>query len=173
MSFHALKLAAALLALSLAPALAHAQPGALDRTFGSGGVVTTTIGASASAQALVLQPDGMLVAAGWTSDGTNATIALVRYQANGTIDGGFGVGGFVLTSVGTTSRANALVRQPDGALVVAGTTGTGSGADFVVARYDASGVLDPSFGTGGIVVTAISAAGDGANALARQPDGML
>src|SRR5207247_1856248 len=46
-----------------------------DGTFGTGGKVTTSLGSNDLANALVLQPDGKLVAAGYTYN----AFALVRY----------------------------------------------------------------------------------------------
>src|SRR5439155_15066587 len=45
--------------------------------------------------------------------------------------------------------------------------------DFVVVRYNATGTLDTSFGTGGKVITAVGTGDDVAFALALQPDGNL
>jgi uncharacterized delta-60 repeat protein len=66
--------------------------------------------------------------------------------------------------------AGVLVLQPDGKLVVAGD-GSAAQGEFVLARYNADGTLDPNFGQSGIVTIAIP--GDGAYSLVRQPDGKL
>src|SRR5262249_36878452 len=66
--------------------------GSLDSSFGTGGVVTTDLGGQDFARALVLQPDGKLVAAGF-STGSPGQLALVRYLPNGHLDGSFGNGG--------------------------------------------------------------------------------
>ena len=96
--------------------------GSLDSTFGTGGKVTTPIGASSDeAHALILQPDGKLVAAGYTSNGSTYDFALVRYTSAGSLDSTFGTGGKVTTPIGTSNdQAYALVLQPDGRLVAAG-----------------------------------------------------
>jgi hypothetical protein len=58
--------------------------------------------------------------------------------------------------------------------VAAGATDFyGRNARFALARYDSSGVLDPSFGGDGKVVTNISTRRDGAYGLAIQSDGNL
>ncbi|MEA2842455.1 MAG: hypothetical protein QOJ69_126, partial [Actinomycetota bacterium] len=49
--------------------------------------------------------------------------------------------------------------------LVVGTVGDGADADVALARYDARGALDPTFGNGGIVVSDVSGAADGANAV--------
>ncbi len=164
---------------------ANAAPGALDPSFGSGGKVTTTgspVVYLNKAFALVRQPDGKLVAAGYSSTlSSRLDFALVRYNANGSIDTTFGPNhtGIVRTSIGRGDDiANALVRQPDGKLVAAGvTTSPADGTTRVVlVRYNRNGSRDRSFGAAqtGIVTTSIGPRGqDAANALVLQPDGKL
>ena len=84
--------------------------GSLDTTFGNGGIVTTAIGTTDdTAQAVVIQPDGKIVAAGnsdaSTSDSPAHRFALVRYNSNGTLDPTFGTGGIVTTTIGTDARS--------------------------------------------------------------------
>ena len=55
----------------------------------------------------------------------------------------------VTTSFGPFDEARALVAEPDGRLVVAGSSFTGEDFEFALARYLADGSLDPSFGDGG------------------------
>jgi uncharacterized delta-60 repeat protein len=169
-----LLLAACLLAVLLIPA-AQATPGALDPSFGTGGKVTTTLGLTdAEAYDLARQPDGKLLAAGASSNGSNDDFALARYNPNGSLDTSFGSGGKVATAFGPSQDgANAIVSQPDGKLVAAGYSLNGANYDFALARYNADGSLDTSFGSGGKVTTAIGSGNDSAFALALQPDGKL
>ena len=155
--------------------------GTLDAGFGTGGTVTTAFGGFFNeADALVIQGDGKLVAAGSnlaSPEGSlHSTFALARYDSNGTLDGGFGSGGKVTTDFGGQfSDAAALVAQADGRLVAAGSADTspdGPGV-FALARYRTDGTLDPTFGTGGKVATEFAAGSAGANALALQANGRL
>jgi uncharacterized delta-60 repeat protein len=171
------KLVAAGSAGAAAFALARYDPdGTLDPSFGSGGIVTTAFGGFFNeANALVVQTDGSLVAAGQNFEATGE-FALARYRADGTLDRGFGAGGKVSTGFAGGGTATGLVAQSDGRLVAAGTAdpGTGSGPDFTLVRYRPNGSLDPAFGTRGKVTTDFGANGiDRANALALQPDGKL
>jgi uncharacterized delta-60 repeat protein len=147
--------------------------GTLDTSFGVDGKVTTDIsGFRDEANALVLQPDGKLVAAGRCGVFPNDAFCLARYNDDGSLDTSFGVGGKVTTAIsGGSDGANALVVQSDGKLVAAGSCG----ADFCLARYHDDGSLDlAGFGFGtGTVTTTISGAGDTAWALILQPDGKL
>ena len=150
--------------------------GTLDSGFGSGGVVTTAISPGYdSANALAVLPSGKLVAAGYSWNGSDYEVALARYSADGALDASFGTGGKTTTAIGTgSSSAEALAVQADGSLVVAGSTNdTGGLQHFALARYSPNGILDPSFGSGGKVKTAVSSEFDGAYALALQPDGKL
>jgi uncharacterized delta-60 repeat protein len=159
-------------------ALARYSPdGTLDPSFGSGGIVTTDIaGTSDNAYALVRQADGKLVAAGSTDNiETGSDFALARYNPDGTLDPGFGVGGTVTTDIASNiNEARALVRQADGKLVAAGfAVGLTGTFDFALARYNPDGTLDAGFGTGGAVTTDIAGGDDFAHALAVQADGKL
>ena len=153
--------------------LGHGAPGDLDLTFGSGGIAIT-FGPSDRANALIQQPDGKLVVAGDSSgDGINH-ILLVRYHPHGSVDAAFGPGGKVTTTIGSGSRANALIQQPDSKLVVAGVSIplTGGSSDVLLVRYLPNGQQDATFGAGGVVTTDFGAS-EGATALALQPDGKL
>ncbi len=138
--------------------------GNLDTSFGSDGKVTTNFGANGAGKALVLQPDGFIVVAGYS----NGDFALARYLADGSLDPSFGTGGSVTTDFGSDDEGKSVALQPDGRIVVAGY----SNGNFALARYLADGSLDPSFGNGGIVTTDFGA-GDVGQSVTLQPDGRI
>jgi uncharacterized delta-60 repeat protein len=146
--------------------------GALDTTFGAAGRATTAVGVNSSAAALALLPDGKFVVAGYSYNGPTYDFAVARYTAGGLLDNTFGSGGKVLTDFGgTTDLASAVAVQPDGKIVVAGQKSVdGSGFDIVLARYTPAGALDPTFGSGGKVVTDFGG-DESITGLALQPDG--
>lgn len=148
-------------------------PGPLDPTFGVGGVVTTMIGSAFGetyAESAALQPDGKIVVAGVSGSFSDANFALARYNGDGSLDPGFGVGGIVTTAISSAvDRAKAVAIQDDGKIVVAGYS-TGR---VVVARYTVTGTLDAGFGAGGLVTTVISDGQDSARDVAIQPDGKI
>lgn len=157
--------------------------GALDPTFGDGGTVITAITDNdydaSEAYALLLQPDGKLVAAGTAVDFTahHKSFALARYNPDGSLDATFGDGGRVLT-VATVANDNqaddeiaAIAIQPDGKIVAVGKAGSFP-PDFAVLRYNADGSLDSTFGDGGRVISNLNYE-DEARAVAIQPDGKI
>ncbi|MGO8714932.1 MAG: delta-60 repeat domain-containing protein [Smithella sp.] len=149
--------------------------GSLDTTFGTGGIVTTPIGSyDAYAYALGIQSDGRILAAGYSSNGSNYDFALVRYNTNGSLDTTFGTGGTVTTPIGSGNAiANALGIQSDGNIVATGSSYNGSNYDITLVRYKTNGSLDTTFGTGGIVTTPIGSYDAYAYALAIQSDGRI
>ena len=156
-------------------ALARYNPdGSLDTNFNGTGKVTTPIGSSDDyADALVLQPDGKLVAAGGSSNGPNDHFALARYNPDGSLDTNFKGTGKVTTVVGADDWVNALVLQPDGKLVAAGVSYQGSNSNFALARYNPDGSLDTTFHGTGMVTTPIGSGNAFLYALVLQPDGKL
>jgi uncharacterized delta-60 repeat protein len=133
--------------------------GALDPSFGTQGRVTTDFGSGrvGGAQALTLQPDGKIVVAGSPTDASGQIdIALLRYRSNGSLDPTFGSQGIVRTHIGSgrNDAAQALTLQPDGKIVVAGSSADASGqVDIALLRYRSNGSLDPTFGSQGTVRT--------------------
>jgi len=149
--------------------------GTLDGGFGTGGKVTTSIGSHNDAgYGVAIQSDGKIVVVGATSNGTNNDIAVVRYNSNGTLDGGFGTGGIVTTAVGSSDNpGNGVAIQSDGKIVVVGYAHIGLTDDFMIVRYTDVGALDAGFGASGIVTTPIGSVGDVANSVAIQADGKI
>jgi uncharacterized delta-60 repeat protein len=153
----------------------YTAAGTLDNTFGSSGIVTTPIGPGRDiARAVAVQADGRIVVAGHADNGSDNDFALVRYGAFGALDSTFGAGGVTTTPVGSYfDSAYGVAIQPDGKIVATGSTWYGSDRDFALVRYAASGVLDSTFGNGGVVTTPIGRSFDGALDVAIQPDGKI
>ncbi|MEZ5494678.1 MAG: delta-60 repeat domain-containing protein [Pseudomonadales bacterium] len=141
---HTLVLLAALLGTSSL----HAAPGDLDLSFGGGTAkVTTAIGTGGDfGYSVIQQADGKLVVAGSSWNGSNADVALVRYNADGSLDTGFGGGtGKVTTAIGGSDDVGySVIQQADGKLVVAVISYNGSSYDFALVRYNADGSLMPA-----------------------------
>ncbi len=151
--------------------------GSLDRSFGIGGKVVTSLGAAYS---VAIQPDGRIVAAGisWNDSPTNnEEFALARYNIDGSLDTSFGTDGIVRTQIRSkNSNAYAVFIQPDGRIIAVGQgigSLTGFAKQFAVIRFNHDGTLDTSFGTGGSVTTAIGTRSDEAFSVAVQSDGRI
>jgi uncharacterized delta-60 repeat protein len=124
---------------------------------------------------LLVQPDGKLLVAGYAGGTGNTDMLVMRLNGDGSPDAAFGTGGITRTPVGTGEDiANAMVLQPDGRIVIAGSSVASDGRrDFALARYMSDGTLDPSFGTGGLVTTPVGPGDDIAFALTLMPWGRL
>ena len=152
-----------------------ALPSGLDPDFGTEGEATSTaFGGDRSAMAL--QADGKIVMVG----GTFADFILARFDADGSLDTGFGVDGKVTTDMGSGLRSEealGVAIQPDGKIVVVGYTSIPSTPPaprlpdtFALARYNSDGSLDTGFGDGGKVSGNVNGR---AFAVAIQDDGKI
>ena len=150
-------------------------PSGLDTSFDADGKATTTaFGGDRSAMAL--QADGKIVMVG----GTFVDFVLARFNADGSIDTGFGIDGKVTTDMGSglrTEEALGVAIQPDGKIVVVGYTAIPNAPPapalpptFAIARYNSDGSIDTGFGTGGRVSGNVNGL---ARAVAIQPDGKI
>lgn len=91
-----------------------------------------------------------------------------------TLDPSFGGTGLVRTKVGHhEDRAQAVVIQPDGKILVAGSSSNNANLDFALVRYLPDGSLDPSFNVNGQVVTLVGSDDDVALGIALQADGKI
>src|SRR5262249_32706911 len=124
---------------------------------------------------VALQADGRIVVAG-------ADFIVLRLLANGNPDPSFGTGGSVLTDFGGTEVVRGVAIQADGKIIVGGAAlkpntiipPTGfSQTSFALARYNADGSLDPTFGFGGKTTSDFGDHLDTANALLIQADGKI
>jgi uncharacterized delta-60 repeat protein len=94
--------------------------------------------------------------------------------AAGDLDSRFGNGGTVQTDFsGGDDYGFGIKIQSDGKTVVVGESGVYPLFHTALIRYKANGALDRTFGTGGKVVAALDSGGDGAQAIALQPDGKI
>ena len=119
--------------------------GSLDTTFNPTGpipgIVTTPIGSgNDQANAVAIQADGKIIAAGNSDIGTNTDFALVRYNPDGSLDTTFDGDGKVITPIGTGNDfASAVAIQADGKIIAAGFSNNGANDDFALARYSVTG----------------------------------
>lgn len=139
---------------SLAIQTVYSQPGSLDFTFGTDGIAITDFGGSGDyAYAMALQSDGKIVLAGYAYAGSTNDFALVRYNANGTLDNTFDSDGKTMTDFnGNIEVINAIVIQPDGKIVAAGSSWDGHQSHFALARYNTDGSLDNTFSSDGMAI---------------------
>jgi uncharacterized delta-60 repeat protein len=144
--------------------------GQLDTTFGSGGFAAVSLPFDGeNPSTLAVQPDGKIIWAGTEGNpnfvpGGTFQFAVARFNPNGTLDAGFGTNGVATTEFfspplqGAQEFADAVVVQPDGKILVAGSARQGQNKfapiQAAIARFDSNGTLDTSFGTAGRVLSA-------------------
>jgi uncharacterized delta-60 repeat protein len=155
------------------------QNGSLDPTFGTGGIVHFSFPNVSFADFQMrgaLQSDGKILVTGrvnvlGTAD-FNCFVA--RFNPNGSIDPTFS-GGVVFVDFANSVLEDFtdIAVQVDSRIVVTGVVPAEGGADesdMVTVRFNTNGTQDPTFGSGGVVITDFSGNTDSANALLIQPD---
>lgn len=156
--------------------------GSLDTNFGVGGKLTTDIAADHDVEyALAIQADGKILLAG-TTGGSETRFALARYNADGSLDAGFGSEGIAITAFRSSYaiQVKDVVLQNDGKILVSGycsyyppiPTGlthvlVSSQTAAVVARYNPDGSLDTGFASAGFLIS------DAGAVASLQPDGKI
>jgi len=120
--------------------LRYNSDGSIDSTFNSDGIVITSFSTNDAdlPYTISLQSDGKIIVAGNSS----SNFALVRYNADGSLDNTFGTNGFATNNLGDNNSddaINALALQSDGKILAAGFTSTADNYDIAIARYNHSG----------------------------------
>ncbi|MFZ4526064.1 MAG: Ig-like domain-containing protein [Chlorobium sp.] len=126
--------------------------GSLDASFAGNGKVLTDFSAHNDlGQSIFLQADGRILVAGTSGTVTGVTpstsdVALVRYNADGSLDTTFGGNGKITIDFGGTDNGTSVAVQSDGKIIVVGSSSVVlngiSKIDFVFARYNADGSLE-------------------------------
>ncbi|MDQ3712816.1 MAG: delta-60 repeat domain-containing protein [Acidobacteriota bacterium] len=128
--------------------------GTHDADFGNNGkVITTILNQTPTLYAVALQPDGKIVVAGDIQPEEGSTVSdflVARFNSNGSLDANFGNGGAVVLNQSQMDSFSAVVVQPDGKIVAAGSTSQNN-YEGAIARFNTDGTLDAGFGSGGRV----------------------
>ncbi len=144
--------------------------GSLDTSFDGDGKLTTDFGSYDRGQSITLQPDGKILVAGIARNSSSGDdFAIARYNADGSLDTSFDGDGKLTTDFGEDNRGYSITLQPDGKILVAGSSGWFGGGDFALARYNADGSLDTSFDGDGKLTTDLRSG----NSITLQPDGKI
>ncbi|MFK8030204.1 MAG: LamG-like jellyroll fold domain-containing protein, partial [Gammaproteobacteria bacterium] len=141
-------------------------------TFSVGDGVVTDFTSSVSdfAADLLQQDDGSLIVVGTSNDGAGTLTTLTRYLPDGSIDTSFGSLGRVTNAFGPSDSIFAGSLQTDGRILVSGSTDS----DSFIARFNADGSIDTTFGTGGLFLIDLSpTSGDVLRSITVQEDGRI
>lgn len=168
-----------MLLAALLPGVVQAGDGDLVAAFGDGGIAQLGIadGYGSEASNPVVGADGSITYCATRGTPPDTDMVVVRVEADGTPDTSFSSDGrFTLDFGGNEDTCTAVVVQPDGRIVVAGSTQDDTQLNFALARFNPSGTLDTTFGTGGrqqVQFDVFGGAFSEARALAIQPNGRL
>lgn len=134
-----------------------AQDGTLDTDFGTNGVMVIDNGTEDAEILSIIKSSDKITAAGFTSDGGTEIFTVVQFNLDGTLDTGFGTGGYVKIPLGSgNGRASSILQQNDGKYVAGGWARFGNKEQYVVVRILVNGAMDNSFGVDGIATGSFS-----------------
>ena len=140
--------------------------GSLDNSFGTNGKVISDLGSlTCGINAISLQSNGKIIAAGFLSDSIKNYLSVVRYNTDGSFDNNFGNDGIVKTLIidtaimgGAFNCANSIALQNEGKIVVAGYSFYSPSYNiykyyYTIDRYNINGSLDTTCGNMGKITT--------------------
>ena len=145
-----------------------------DSAFGTLGIVILNIDTGNDViNDIVLQPDGKIIAVGATYNPFNTDFVVARLNLNGSLDSSFSNDGLTVFSFSNDDdEAYSVLLQPDGKIIVAGSSINANNRQFAVARLLNNGLPDNTFGTAGLYVNFISA-NDYSYSAIQQPDNKI
>lgn len=145
-----------------------------DSSFGQNGIATLDISLDDNILSIAVLSDGKILAAG-VAKNNKLKFALAKFLPNGDLDTDFGAStGYTLTALGVSYDVCAsMAVQPDGKILLAGSSVINGWPDAALVRYNSNGILDAGFGSFGIVSTPFSITADIGLKVALQPDGKI
>ena len=150
--------------------------GTLDNTFNSDGVATVDIAGTSDDEgiSLAIQADGQILLVGFTDNGVDGDVAVVRFDgADGLLDFTFDGDGILTYDSGFDELSASIAEQTDGKIVISGYLDKTTDVDVAVIRLDSDGSFDNTFDTDGIVLTDIAGDDDEGMFLSLQADGKI
>ncbi|MEI7492519.1 MAG: hypothetical protein WCK92_14055 [Bacteroidota bacterium] len=149
--------------------------GRLVTSFGSKGIVKTSLKSGEDLlSSILLFSNNKILVSGSAYNGQHNDFAMLKFLPQGIIDTTFGTNGmFLMHARGGSDIASSMALQPDGKIIVVGSSSDGNYDAFALARFKPEGVPDPSFGKNGMVVTDVRYGDDRINDVAIQPDGKI
>lgn len=150
------------------------EDGSLDFTFTGDGIQTYDINGDADyVMALKIQPDGKIIAAGFTGV-LESDLALIRILPNGNLDSSFNGTGIVTYDFGSPfDRGYAVDLMPDGRIAIAGSMSNGQSEDLAILRYNSNGTFDTTFSDDGILTLSLCSGNDNCFGVKVQSDGKM
>ncbi len=150
--------------------------GTIDSSFGNNGITLTDLGESENVTGMAVQSDGKILLTGLVfKEYSSNKYFLIRYNADGSLDEGFGDKGIIVNKLDEDIEVNCITLQPDGKIVIAGVYSIFVNTRFLVIRYLPDGTLDKSFSNTGIakINYPTSPANMAINSVALQEDGKI
>jgi uncharacterized delta-60 repeat protein len=131
--------------------------GTPDTSFGSNGTVFYNSGISHDfGLRLILQQDDKILVSGGSNNGSNTDTIVVRFNTDGTLDTSFGTDGIAIYDGGDYDRGYGIDVNSSGNIFVTGVRAKSdpntTDYDIPVICFDSNGVLDTSFGDGGVTL---------------------
>ena len=127
--------------------------GSPDNSFDGDGKLITDIGPSRdAAYTQAVQADGKILVAGVSFNETHYDFAMIRYNADGSLDNSFDADGKLTTNAGFSCDVHSIAIQADGRIVLAGNSADRKIQKSVLIRYNTDGSIDETFGLDGKIV---------------------
>ena len=150
--------------------------GSSDETWDDDGYAEVVIsGADDAVKSIAIQPDGKIVAGGYSWNGSDLDFALVRLNPDGSLDETFDGDGLEVTSIGEGyDFIEDIYIRPDGKILAGGASEVeGSVFDWSIAMYNPDGLLQEDFGNNGKVIAGISSGWDSMFGIEPSDDGNI
>ncbi len=140
----------------------------------SGAPLLLPVGAGGdTAQTVAIQPDGKILVAGYSFNGSNNDFSVLRLHADGSLDTSFNGTGRALIQVGSGDDfAQGIALQADGKALLLGHSSVGNHSELSLVRLNTDGSLDASFGNSGRLLLPGSGNAYG-HAISVQADGRI
>ena len=153
----------------------YLQNGTLDNSFNTTGYFNLFLDDNSETDAVAIQSDGKIVAAGHALNSSlDVDFLVIRLKSDGSLDSTFGTNGITITDFdGYNDYGYEIAIQSNGKILVSGSSYDGDYDEFAIARYNADGSLDSSFSADGWLMEIVGSGNSEVFGLAVEPGGKI